>query len=178
MLLLAISAVACRKNPDVDPTPTEVQAPVSPPTAGTPITPPATPGVDTVAARIAIEGTKASLAAPVYFDYDIGELSADARSNLDTKVQILRLNSSVRVRIEGHCDNRGSDEYNIALGQRRAAAARAYMESRGIPASRFETVSLGEEKPAMMGESESAWAKNRRDEFVIIAGAITTPIGD
>jgi peptidoglycan-associated lipoprotein len=74
------------------------------------------------------------------------------------------------VRIAGHCDDRGSDEYNIALGRRRSEAAKRYLTDRGIDAARIETTTFGRERPAVQGSGEEAWSKNRRDEFEIIAG--------
>jgi peptidoglycan-associated lipoprotein len=106
----------------------------------------------------------------IYFDYDKDEIRADQQAALDAKVPILTLNSSLRIRIAGHTDNRGSDEYNLALGQRRAATTKRYLIARGIADSRIDVVSFGEERPAMQGDNEDAWAKNRRAEFEIISG--------
>jgi len=83
---------------------------------------------------------------------------------------VLAANSGVKLRIAGHADDRGSDEYNLALGNRRAAAAKRYLENKGIDASRMEVVSYGEERPLNPGADESAYAQNRRDEFEITAG--------
>ncbi|MFO0072976.1 MAG: OmpA family protein, partial [Gemmatimonas sp.] len=94
----------------------------------------------------------------------------DAREALDAKIAILNVNPGLRIRIAGHCDERGSDEYNIALGRRRAEAAKRYLTDRGIDASRSETSSFGRERPAVQGPTEDAWSKNRRDEFEITAG--------
>ena len=180
IVLLAFTVTACKKKPVVDPV-VPTTGTQTPPPGGRVNTPPAdnTPSrVDSASLIAAIKRNEGWVAEPVYFAYDMAELSTEARSNLDQKIAVLRANASVRIRIEGHADERGSDEYNIALGQRRAAASRAYLEARGIAANRIETVSLGEEKPAMPGSNESAWSKNRRDEFVIIAGRIDNPIGD
>jgi peptidoglycan-associated lipoprotein len=114
--------------------------------------------------------TRAMATAAVYFDYDKSDLSADARAILDRKVGMLQANSGLRLRIAGNTDERGSDEYNLALGQRRAAAAKRYLVQRGIDASRLEVTSNGKEKPAATGSDESAWSQNRRDEFEITAG--------
>ena len=84
---------------------------------------------------------------------------------------ILATNSAVHVRVSGHCDERGSDEYNLALGNRRAASAKRYLVGKGVDGSRIETVSFGEERPVDPGHDETAWAKNRRDEFDLTAGA-------
>ena len=116
---------------------------------------------------------RAALTAPVYFDYNQAELAEDARMTLDGKVPVLVANPGLRVRIAGHTDSRGSDEYNVALGQRRAATVREYLSARGVDASRMDIVSFGEEMPAVPGEDEGAWAQNRRAEFEVVAGEIT-----
>jgi peptidoglycan-associated lipoprotein len=121
-------------------------------------------------AREAMESTRAALTAPIYFDYDSDAIGDAGRSALDQKLAILQANSGVRLRVAGHADERGSDEYNLALGQRRAASAKRYLTQRGIADSRIEIISYGEERPAASGADESAWAQNRRDEFEIIAG--------
>ena len=114
--------------------------------------------------------TRASLLEKIYFEYDADELSAEARSNLDNKIAIMNANPALRIRVAGHCDERGSDEYNIALGRRRAESAKRYLTDRGIAASRIETTTFGRERPAVQGNTEEAWSQNRRDEFEIVAG--------
>ena len=101
----------------------------------------------------------------VYFDFDQFTLSAAARDTLAGNAKYLKMNDGVQVVIEGHCDERGSDEYNLALGESRAIAAKNYLVSLGVSAKRLSVISYGEEKPAMKGSNESAWAKNRRAEF-------------
>jgi peptidoglycan-associated lipoprotein len=86
---------------------------------------------------------------------------------------VLTQNTGIRIRISGHTDNRGSDEYNLALGQRRAAAAKRYLTDRGIDGGRIEIVSFGEERPKCTSDDESCWSDNRRDEFEITVGEIT-----
>jgi peptidoglycan-associated lipoprotein len=103
----------------------------------------------------------------VYFDYDSAELSAEARAALDANAAVLKKYTTWAVTIEGHCDERGTAEYNLALGERRAAAAQSYLAALGIPASRIKTVSYGKEFPFDPGHDEAAWAKNRRAHFVI-----------
>jgi peptidoglycan-associated lipoprotein len=110
------------------------------------------------------------LSALIHFDFDKATLRADDQASLDQKVAILTANAGVRIRISGHCDERGSDEYNLALGNRRATAAKQYLVSHGIDASRIETVSYGEERPIATGHDEDSWAQNRRDEFEILSG--------
>ena len=111
-----------------------------------------------------------ALTAAVYFDYDQATLSDQARATLDAKIPVLQANANARILVVGHTDERGSDEYNLALGQRRAAAAKRYLVQRGIDGSRIETTSRGEEQPAMQGMDESAYSQNRRAEFEITAG--------
>jgi peptidoglycan-associated lipoprotein len=102
----------------------------------------------------------------IYFDFDKYNLRADAKEMLKANAQTLKDNPEVAVLIEGHCDERGTVEYNLALGERRANAAKQYLVDMGIAASRIRTISYGEERPADPGHNEAAWAKNRRDAFV------------
>ena len=101
----------------------------------------------------------------IYFDFDQFTLSAESRQTLGDNAKYLQANSGVQIVIEGHCDERGSDEYNLALGESRALAAKNYLVSLGISPARLSVISYGEEKPAVMGADEEAWAKNRRAEF-------------
>jgi peptidoglycan-associated lipoprotein len=125
-------------------------------------------------ARLASDADMASmravLEAPVPFEYDAAEIIDAGRVALDAKLPILRANTALRIRISGHTDARGSDEYNLALGLRRAAATRKYLVDRGIALTRIDIVSFGEERPAQSGDSDVAFAKNRRAEFEILAG--------
>ena len=113
----------------------------------------------------------------VFFEYDSDEIRGEAEAKLRAKAEILRANPSVRLRIEGHADQRGSTEYNLALGQRRAEAVRAWLGAYGIDASRFTTLSYGKERPLDEGPDESALARNRRAEFAIVGGQLTGPGG-
>jgi len=106
---------------------------------------------------------------PVFFALDSSEIDALGRAALDADATLLRQNSSWVVTVEGHCDERGTAEYNLALGDRRAAAAVTYLKSLGIPADRLKTVSYGKEFPFDPGHDEGAWSKNRRAHFVITA---------
>ena len=116
------------------------------------------------------EAVRTLLATLIHFDYDKAIIRGGDAAVLDTQVAILQANPGLRIRISGHCDERGSDEYNLALGNRRATAAKQYVVSHGIDASRIETASYGEERPLAQGHDEEAWAQNRRDEFEILSG--------
>jgi peptidoglycan-associated lipoprotein len=102
----------------------------------------------------------------VMFDYDSAQIRESERTKLEAVADYLKKNSDVGVIIEGNCDERGSSEYNLALGERRALAARAYLIGLGIDGANLQTKSYGEEKPFDPGHDESAWSVNRRDEFV------------
>lgn len=106
----------------------------------------------------------------VYFDVAQAQIQTDGQAVLDRKVAILNANPAVRLRITGACDERGSDQYNEALGQRRAAAVKQYLTGKGIDVSRLDQVSNGEKDPVDSGSDEAAWARNRRAEFVIVSG--------
>jgi peptidoglycan-associated lipoprotein len=129
------------------------------------------------AAERALAEARALLNAPIYFDYDKSEIRSDAKSALDAKLPLLRGNPSMKIRVEGNTDSRGSNEYNMALGLRRANAAKRYLVSQGLDAARFDVVSYGEERPVDQGTTDDAYAKNRRDDFVITVGSdnITVP---
>jgi len=103
----------------------------------------------------------------IFFGLDQNSLSAEAQSTLDTQAAWLKSDYGINVVIEGHCDERGAREYNIALGERRAEAVKDYLVSAGVSASRIKTVSYGKEKPAFVGSGEGIWSKNRRAVTVI-----------
>jgi peptidoglycan-associated lipoprotein len=173
LLATATIAIGCGgKKPPEEPVPEPV-APTTPP----PPTPPPAPIDDSAererAARAAAEkiaALKADLAAMVNFDYDQATIRQADQGTLDRKATILQANPQVRIRISGHADERGSDEYNLALGNRRAAAAKRYLENKGLDGSRMDVVSFGEERPLNQGTDETAYAQNRRDEFEVTAG--------
>ena len=104
----------------------------------------------------------------IYFEFDKSNLLPEAMETLKDKAAWLRKNTSYKVRIEGNCDERGTNEYNLALGERRAHAAKKYLMDLGISGDRIMTISYGEERPAVYGHNEAAWAKNRRDDFKLI----------
>lgn len=103
----------------------------------------------------------------IYFEYDAYVLMDEAKAILDKKVDFLRRYPAVRVTIEGHCDERGTNDYNLALGERRANSAWQYLVNSGIEPSRLSMISYGEERPIAMGHDEASWAKNRRAHFVV-----------
>ena len=110
------------------------------------------------------------LQAMVYFDLDQADIRDDSKALLDQKIPLLNANPNLTIKVTGHTDSRGSDEYNIALGQRRARAVRDYLVQRGITSARITLDTRGEEQPVAQGEDESAWSQNRRAEFEITAG--------
>ena len=103
----------------------------------------------------------------IYFEFDKSTLTPAAQDNLLRKAEWLRENPDATVTIEGHCDNRGTNEYNLALGDRRAESAKAFLVDLGIDASRLASISYGEERPVDPRNNEEAWAKNRRDHFIV-----------
>ena len=120
----------------------------------------AAPAIDSPPEELALE--------TIYFDFDKAALSAAGRDRLARNAQILRRYPQLRVLIEGHCDERGTIEYNLALGDRRAYTVKKYFTNYGIDAVRLSTISYGKERPAVRENTSEAWAKNRRCEFVII----------
>jgi peptidoglycan-associated lipoprotein len=169
MVLVSSSLVlgACKKK-TVAPAPTPAPAPAE--TAPTRPTPTPAPRDTMAEYNEKVAATRMRLLETIYFEYDADELRDDARASLDAKIAVMNANPGLRIKVNGHCDERGSDEYNIALGRRRAEAAKRYLTDRGIDASRIETSSFGRERPAVQGTGEEAWSKNRRDEFEITAG--------
>ncbi|ABQ24733.1 peptidoglycan-associated lipoprotein Pal [Geotalea uraniireducens] len=105
----------------------------------------------------------------IFFDFDSYALTPIARDTLTNNAKIMGKRAGVKIQIEGHCDELGSDEYNLALGEKRAKSAMQYLVTMGVPAQRLAVISYGKEKPADPGHGEAAWAKNRRNEFVIIS---------
>jgi peptidoglycan-associated lipoprotein len=103
----------------------------------------------------------------VFFDYDRYTLTPEGRATLDRQIAWLKKYPSVTVTVEGHADERGTREYNLALGERRANAARSYLQAQGVPANRMKTISYGKERPAVEGSNEQAWAQNRRAVTVV-----------
>lgn len=115
-----------------------------------------------------LEGRTSAPLLPIYFDFDKSNIRQDQRDRLEKNADYLKQNKAVRVRIEGNCDERGTNEYNMALGERRAINAKKYLINLGIHSDRLHTISYGEEKPLLYGHDELSWAQNRRDDFVLV----------
>jgi peptidoglycan-associated lipoprotein len=128
-------------------------------------------GSGSVSGGVATPGSAEDLAQNVgdrvFFDTDSSTLSADAQKTLDKQATWLKQYANVNVTVEGHCDERGTREYNLALGERRAAATKKYLIGVGIDAKRISTISYGKERPAVIGSDESAWSQNRRAVTVL-----------
>jgi peptidoglycan-associated lipoprotein len=157
--ILAFTLAGCPKKP----APSNVES--KPPVVDTPPAKPETPQVETPVKKTLQEAEFLT----VYFDFDKYNLRPDAKANLDNNYQLMKTFSDVTVKIEGHCDERGTVEYNLSLGQKRAQSVQDYLTGLGISPSRITTISYGKERPAVMGSDEAAWAKNRRCEFRIIS---------
>jgi peptidoglycan-associated lipoprotein len=175
LLTVALFAAACGGSPPPEePAPEPTPAPAPPPPA--PTTDDSAEEerrrreAEAAAAAERARAVAAELATMINFDYDQATIREADQGTLDRKAGILSANPNVRIRISGHADERGSDEYNLALGNRRAAAAKRYLESKGVEGSRIDVVSYGEERPLNPGADETAYAQNRRDEFETTAG--------
>jgi peptidoglycan-associated lipoprotein len=178
-VVVGLLAVSCaEKKPPVarpipppdTPAPATTQAPPPPvptPVRDTPVVPAPAVSEDPMASRSIDDLNRDSPFQPAFFDYDSAELSADARTILDANAAILKKYPAWAITVEGHCDERGTAEYNLALGERRAVAAQSYLVSLGISTNRVRTVSYGKEFPFDPGHDEAAWGRNRRAHIVI-----------
>ncbi len=173
--LATLSLAACASRPKPEPyVPPAPGGTVTPPPAGsqTPYTPPQIPGgVTSSALPGSIQDFVVNIGDTVYFDTDRHDIRADAMPVLDAQSQWLNRYPAARVRIEGNADERGTREYNLALGARRSNAVRDYLVNRGVAASRISTLSYGKEKPIDPGTGEDAWARNRNAKTAITEGA-------
>jgi peptidoglycan-associated lipoprotein len=115
------------------------------------------------------DSNKAGALKTVYFDFNSAGLSNDTKEALNNNAQFLKTNTSVKVQVEGHADERGGVQFNLALGEKRAKGVKEYLVGQGVEASRLSTISLGKEKPVTFGHDEESWSKNRRANFVITA---------
>jgi len=170
------SPAACHKNvPQPAPAPPPATtAPAPPPPPPTPPPPPAPapaprpPSEEEVFARKSLDDLTHELS-DVYFDYNESVIRDDARAPLQKDADWLKRWTSTQITLEGHCDSRGSAQYNLELGSRRASAVKDYLASLGVPASRMTVVSKGKEQPFCAEESESCWQQNRRGHFIVTA---------
>ncbi len=105
----------------------------------------------------------------IFFDYDSSLITSEAEAVLAVNADVLKANSNVTVQVEGHCDERGGVQYNLALGEKRAKAVKEYLESLGVESSRISTLSYGKERPLAFGHDDDAWSKNRRGNFAVTA---------
>ena len=160
VLSLALTLTGCARK--------SAQAPPLPAAAASVPAPAAEPAPDAPAPAPQPESTPKPAAElrPAFFEYDSYVLSSSAREALDADAGVLRAQPGLSVTIEGHCDERGTAEYNQALGERRANAARDYLVASGIGADRIRTISYGKERPFVEGQDESAWSQNRRSHLV------------
>jgi len=154
LICLMVASAGCSKKPKPAVTP----PPAPPPTVQQ--APPPPPPVETKPAPVPVS------LQDVFFDFDKYAIRDDARQALSTDAKALTENTDMKVLLEGHCDERGTVEYNLALGQKRADAARSYLVQYGVDASRLSTISYGKERPFVQGHDESAWSQNRRVHFV------------
>jgi peptidoglycan-associated lipoprotein len=160
-LLTVLVLSGCSKKKEI-----AEAAPPPPPTTTTETPPPAPPpstGSETETPNKTVQDQLAD----IFFDYDSAELSSSAQSTLDANGKVLNDNANVSLTIEGHCDERGTVEYNLALGDRRAQSAKDYLVRFGVPATRLSVISYGEERPFATGGDEAAFAQNRRAHFVV-----------
>jgi peptidoglycan-associated lipoprotein len=163
LLLVALFA-GCAKEEPPPPTPEPPRAAPQPPP---PPPPPPGPSPEVLRQQRFQQALQDFQNQDIHFDFDKYDLRPDARAILDKKVAFLNENGSVRSQIEGHTDERGTNAYNLVLGERRANAAKQYLTTAGINAARLSTISYGEERPLDPGHDEAAWARNRRDHFVL-----------
>jgi peptidoglycan-associated lipoprotein len=157
LLAALLVAVGCASRKQV--TTTEIDTPPPPPPQEETTPPPTPPPAQT-------EPESRVTLTDAFFDFDEASLRADAKSALENNAKWMQANSGSNVIVEGHCDERGSVEYNLALGERRAKAAKEYLVSYGIAAGRITTISYGKERPFDPGHDENAWSQNRRAHFV------------
>jgi peptidoglycan-associated lipoprotein len=156
-----LAACAHHAPPATAPAPVQTTAAPPPPAAPAP-TPAPTP-----VAKVDDSAIRSSLTQMTFFAFDRSELSDQDQTTLAAKVPILNANPTVAIRVAGNCDDRGSDEYNLALGQRRAESAKRYLTEHGIATARIATISYGKERPISPGDNEASWAQNRNDQFEV-----------
>jgi len=174
LILAAALVPACHHRPSGGPPPAAPAPPPAVPAAPPPAPAPAAPEAPIVDEYGRLLNTpsdeieKMGLLADIHFDYDKAELREGDRQILARNAETLKKFDFLKIKVEGHCDERGSVEYNLALGQRRATAAHDYLVSLGVAADRLQTVSYGKEIPLCQESTEECWARNRRDHFAVV----------
>jgi peptidoglycan-associated lipoprotein len=173
VLAATLPFAACKKKP---PNTTEASKPTEAPTTSreTQVAPPPPSRTDTTVQTESLSGSveeinRAGYLKDAFYDYNKSDLRDDARATLSANADWLKAHTSIQFLIEGHCDDRGTTEYNLALGDRRANSAKEYLASLGIDASRIRTVSYGKERPFCTAETEECWQQNRRAHFLVTA---------
>lgn len=172
LALGTLGLFACKKNPPT--TAASARPPVAAEKPATAVAPAPSPAgrhdveADVLSQDLASLNRQGYLG-DAYFDFARAELREDARGTLSRDAEWLKRYGSVRILLEGHCDDRGTEAYNLALGERRAAAAREYLIALGVPESRIQTVSYGKERPFCSQDTESCWQENRRDHVLVVA---------
>jgi peptidoglycan-associated lipoprotein len=161
--VLALAACTTKPKPAAEAPP---EAPSAAPTAQNQVETTVVPG--------SVQDFRVNVGDTVHFDYDKYDVHSQDRDLLQRQAQWLQKYSQVRVTVEGHCDERGTREYNLALGARRANAVKEYLVSLGVPSSRVDTISYGKERPMCTESDESCWAQNRRGVTTITSGATTS----
>jgi peptidoglycan-associated lipoprotein len=181
VLLLTVGVAACNKNkppvarpqPPVAVDPNAGATPPPPPEPPKPVSEPVIvppmPAEDAIGSKSLDDLNRDSPLRPLFFELDSSDVSAEGQQVLQANAAVLKKYPGMQVTIEGHCDERGTAEYNLALGERRALSAKSYLVSLGIPADRIKTVSYGKEFPFDAGHDDAAWRNNRRAHFVITA---------
>ena len=181
VLLMTVVVAGCKKGgkppvarpmppPLVDPSSTTPAPPPGPPRpVSEPVIVPPMPAEDTIGSKSLDDLNRDSPLRPLFFELDSSEVSAAGQQVLQANAAVLKKYPNMQITIEGHCDERGTAEYNLALGERRALAAKNYLVSLGIGADKVKTVSYGKEFPFDAGHNDAAWANNRRAHFVITA---------
>jgi peptidoglycan-associated lipoprotein len=177
LLIAAMATAACGKKQVATPAPAPAPppaeptrpAPPPPPPPPPPAPTPAAPTEDEIYAKSALDEIAKKYLTDVFFAYDSVELNDQARAGLQKNSAFMKQRGTARITIEGHADSRGTNEYNLALGERRAGVVRDYLVSLGVAGDRISIVSKGEEQPFCTEESESCWQQNRRGHFIVTA---------
>ncbi len=170
MICIAFTGAACKKKQkiEIEPTPSTSPGSITEDQSGTAPPPPVVQQPDETEITDNVLADITRQLQPVFYDYNKSDVREDQINALQNNARVLKQNARVSVLVEGHCDERGTEEYNLALGERRARTAKDYLVGLGIADNRINTISYGESKPFSEGHSEDAWQQNRRAHFVAI----------